>query len=606
MNPLEPFFIRQDNIYALPAFHYNMECACQVRLAFEYLQPDCVAVELAETMQLQLLHAASRLPDLSVVMAYTEQQTPLYYLCEPCDAAFEGLRSALERQIPAYCIDLDVDGYPAIRESFPDPYSIQRIGLKTYYEAFDQAQHVSKEPLDFDREMHMAKRLKELSLRHERILFVGGMSHIRNILALTKRSRFPELIHAGREVIELCTLTEDSTREVMAECGWFTVAYEQARGEKVFIPPDRQRLIFSLFKNAAEKYIASTGNSFPGYHLRNLMKFARNYALVGQRLMPDLFQILSVARCCVDHNFAYETWLLATEYPFLSNIDNLLPLDLSLEDLWKHTKQIRFHLKQPSRKNLNFEVRQKDKGKVRFQPPNIFSICSYPPEDKAVENFGDFLKKKGTQILTEEAGRTIPFSSSLEDGIDIKETLHHWFERKLYVRVKGKPLGGVGSVVVIFDEDTPKQENEPYQEKYPWAMTWMGEHEQESDMALYSTSPLQNVIGPGISRCEYGGFLMSYPPRRMHNVWGDPDYSGCRTKAEVLLMAGIDYAQQPVIVYVAAKPPRSIFKSFAQRYGKKVVYLPLGQLSPVTLNKMRSFHVLDGYDKRSIAGEYIF
>ena len=56
-------------------------------------------------------------------------------------------------------------------------------------------------------------------------------------------------------------------------------------------------------------------------------------------------------------------------------------------------------------------------------------------------------------------------------------------------------------------------------------MTWLGEHDQESDMALYATQPADNVVGPGICRSEYGGFLLSYPPRRMYDVWQDEDYS---------------------------------------------------------------------------------
>ena len=47
----------------------------------------------------------------------------------------------------------------------------------------------------------------------------------------------------------------------------------------------------------------------------------------------------------------------------------------------------------------------------------------------------------------------MPFASSLEDGIDTSETIRHWPEKKLYVKVQGKPPGGVGSMVVIFDED---------------------------------------------------------------------------------------------------------------------------------------------------------
>ncbi len=99
---------------------------------------------------------------------------------------------------------------------------------------------------------------------------------------------------------------------------------------------------------------------------------------------------------------------------------------------------------------------------------------------------------------------------------------------------------------------------------------------------------------------------MAYPPRRMMDVWSDTDYFECRTKSGVLLMAAIDYAVKPVIVYVASNPPRTALKSFAKRFGKKVIYIPIGQLSPITLNKLRVFHVLDGHDKRDIADEFIY
>ena len=46
---------------------------------------------------------------------------------------------------------------------------------------------------------------------------------------------------------------------------------------------------------------------------------------------------------------------------------------------------------------------------------------------------------------------------------------------------------------------------------------------------------------PGIGRAEYGGLLLSLPPRRMYDVWRDPDYNYvARTKPERLLLAGID------------------------------------------------------------------
>lgn len=606
-----PFYLQKDQIYAVPIIHYNMEMAAQVKLAYELIQPDCVAVELAETMQLQLLHAASRLPDISIVASHNRDNLPIYYMSEPCDGAFEALRSALENGRPAFCIDLDVDFYPEIRELVPDPYAIQRIGLKAYYEAYRNVslKKAIRSKVDQDRELYMAKRLKELALSYEKVLFVGGMLHVEEVLELTDRNSFPVMKHADRPVIEIGTLTENSCREVMAEMGWVSRQYEGTRQlvveqEAIEFPPDRQKMIYHLFKTAAERYVSSTGAEFPGYHMRNLMKFVRNYAVLHNKLMPDLFQLLTAAKGCVDHNYAYETWLLATDYPFRKNIDGLNEVALSAQEVWGNSKMVRFYMKENRRKGGMFHRRRKDRSKFRFEPPGPFSICSFPPEDVVVERFGEFLKKKGTQILTEDSGRTLPFSTSIEDGIDTRETIRHWFEKKLYVKVRGKPPGGVGSVVVIFDEDKV-EEGTQYAEKYPWKTTWLGEHDQESDMAFYSTYIGDKVVGPGISRCEYGAFLLSYPPRRMYDVWSDPDYEACHSKAEVLLMAAIDYAVKPVIVYVAANPPRSILKSFARRFGKKVVYVPIGQLSSVTLQKLRTFHVLDGHDKRSIADEYI-
>lgn len=608
--------IQCGNIWILPITHYNMEMSGTALQAFHQLKPDCVAVELAETMTLQLLHAASRLPDISLVLSYRSDHQPFYYLAEPCDAAFEALRSALEAGIAAYCIDLDIDEYPDRRELLPDPYAIKRIGLKKYFEVYRQSQQSTiKSDQDHDRELYMGKRLKELSFSYERILFVCGMAHVDAILKAIGRDSFPPLTAANREVVQLCTLTEESAREVMAECGWISYHYEEMRAlyqlqpatieDTLSFPPDRQKLIYSLYKEASLKYMEASGHAFPGYHMRNLMKFMRNYALTTGRLMPDLFQILSAAKGCVDHNFAYEVWNLATSYPHRKNIDNLTELDLSIQDVWGHSKIIRFHLKEPGRKGgLGFHKRP-DKSKYSFRPPGLFGICSYPPEDLIVENFGKFLQKKGVQLLSEDGSRTMPFVTSIEDGIDTRETIRHWHEHKLYVKVKGKPPGGVGSVVMIFNSDD--NEDDPQaDEKYPWRATWLGEHSQESDMAFYATPLAGNIVGPGISRCEYGGFMMSYPPRRLRDIWTDPDYVDCRTKAEVLLVSAIDYAVKPLVVYVAAKPPRSAIKSFARRYGKKLVYIPIGQLSPVTVNKIRIFHVLDGFQKREIAGEYIF
>ena len=114
-----------------------------------------------------------------------------------------------------------------------------------------------------------------------------------------------------------------------------------------------------------------------------------------------------------------------------------------------------------------------------------------------------------------------------------------------------------GSVVVIFDEDE-KSVN------YPFQMTWLGEHSQESDMAFYSTLPGAEIVGPGISRLEHGGFMMSYPPMRMFDIWMDPDFNFVPTRHERLLVAGIAYSEKPGVVYVSKKPPGAKWKKLAK------------------------------------------
>jgi len=227
-------------------------------------------------------------------------------------------------------------------------------------------------------------------------------------------------------------------------------------------------------------------------------------------------------------------------------------------------------------------------------------LCSYPPEDIIIEGYGAYLKKKAISILSEERARVEPFTNSLLDGIDVKETIRNWHhEKKIFVRENIHVGGGAGSVVVIFDEDRND-------DRYPWKMTWLGEHHQESDMAFYATNMTGRIVGPGISRCEYGGFMLTAPPLRLYDVWTDPFYAQARSKSEVLLMAAIEYSVERHVVYVAAAPPRAWFRSFASRLNRKIVYIPIGALSPTSLKKLRVFHVLSGRHVRDIAKDYIW
>lgn len=602
-----PFYLQRGHVFAVPILHHCMEFAEQTFKAAEVLQPECIAVELPEPHTSLFLKAASRLPAISVATRYLKRGEALHYLAEPCDGGFEALRWGLEHQKPSFCIDLEIDDYPEENDLLPDPYAGFKIGFESYYKHVNPSQ-IRKNRWDLMREEHMARRLKELSLQFDSVLFVGGFVHVESVLNRLEQSKFEVYTPSYRSPSSLSSPQEDSIRGLLGEWGSMSKTYEDMRetwkvSRDLTLTLDRQSLLYRLYKEAGRLYEEKHGIRLKAYQLRNLLKFARNYALLKGQLLPDLYQAITAAKGCVDAAYAYEVWKLATAYPYHNNWDQLEERVFKPEEIWGASKRIYFHLKFNSPKRLAFLSHEKKKNTFKLYPPSFSSICSYPPEDEIIERFGRYLKKKGSQTFLEEKARTIPFSTSMEDGIDLKETIRHWPERKLFVKTYGKPPGEAGAIVVIFEDEDKSPEAE--EEKYPWCTTWIGEHEQESDMALYATDLKENVVGPGISRCRYGGFMMSYPPRRLLDVWEDPDYVNLKKKSHVLLAASIDYSMTPLIVYVASRPPHEALKIYARRRGRKIAYVPIGQLAPTTLQKLRHFHVLDGHHTRGIAGEYI-
>lgn len=637
-------------VHALPVLHYRLEFAQLVATAFRQLRPDAVAIELPVTYAAPFLRAVSRLPQVSIISAPLDEGLS-YLLVEPADPLVEAARLAREHGVPLHCIDTDLDGYPRYQERLPDSYSICRLGLAAYYGAYRQACG-DQEPdaLDLRREQGMAYRLQQLAIGHRRILYVCGMAHLQRVKELFARPQAAPLERLRREGLAVWNLHPDSCREIMAEFPFLSAVYEYRRielppepagegsglrkrfhalelikGGREELPeerlldnairrtarrlgdigafPDRQRIIYALFSEASRHYRQETGEPVHLWQKRAFFRFARNYAAAGGMLMADLYQLLVAARGCVDDNFAYAFCRLATCYPWQTEAADLPTITLSPEEIWGGVRRLRFRPRQKRTKGLsglNFLKRKRERHPGEwlegFDDP---SSCSYPQEDIVIEGYGEFLKRKGSLQLSEEMTRCERFSSSLLDGIDMRETLRHLPEGAIYVREQQRVKGGVGCVVVIFDEDRGDK-------RFLYRMTWLGEHDQESDMAFYATDPAENVVGPGICRCEYGGFLLSYPPRRLDDVWQDPDYRGLNSKAEVLLMAALDYSPEKHVVYVAARPPRSIFKMLAARRGRQIVHIPLGSLSPLKLKQIRIMHILAGKDKRAIAKDYIW
>jgi hypothetical protein len=592
----------------VPILHNRMEFALEVRRQFQEFNPDHVAVEYPNTLADLVLRGVKRLPLLSAVYYRENDGTLVYLLIEPTDGQVEAIRLALENVLPVHFIDRDTEGYPLDRSPMPDPYAVTRIGHYMYCQAYlqiEKERFLSTE--DELRERTMAYHLQRLNEQGKRILFVCGLYHLPGILKMLERPQTEVIGRRHREGAGLAHLHPESSREVLTEMPFLAAKFERLRSERQRLEGamDRLKVQNDVVGMARQNHWKNSKEELTRSQVRILHKFARNYALITGALVPTFYQLIVAARGAADDNFAYELWDKGSEYPWQTETSELPVMRLSGEDLFLDQKRIKFHrrLKTMRRRLVPVPVKKKIREKVPGEWQRSFDrfyICSYPPEDVIIEAYGRYLQEKALRIKTEENARIVPFVSSMMDGIDIRETIRNWARGETYVREARPFRGKVGSVVVIFDPDA-----EEGKEKFPWKVTWLGEHEQESDMAFYSTPAGEVMEGPGISRCQYGGFMLTYPPLRVYDVWKDPFFDMARNKPERLLMAAIDYSTEKHVVYMAATPPSGWCHSMAAKLGKKIIYMPIGTFSPVTLKKIRQFHVLEGHYVRKYAKQYI-
>lgn len=630
--------------------HYRVEFADAVRESVARLAPAAIAVELPSTLEEPVLRAVRRLPQLSVVLYVTRAGEAVYLPVEPSDPIVEAIRSGLELGIPVGFVDLDVDDYPEYRERLPDPWTITRIGRSAYADAV-AAWPRSRDARDPRREAGMVWRTARLAAEcHGPVLLVCGLAHVQGVArALAAGGDALPLARVKREGVSVWNLDPECLPEVLGEMPLTAAVYElrrageppgaepasepassragplrivarstpSAEDEREAVrriaaragaagngagPLDRLRVAAALFDEAAARHQALTGQEVGAGQRRGFARFARRLAAAEAQLVPDLHDLVVAARGCVDDHFAWELWQLGSSYPWQRRVADLPTARISAEQLQLGARTLRLRPRRPRPGRRTSPLQRPrghdPRGLARIEPFSGEGICSYPPEDLVVEDFGHLVRRRSRRILQDARASSEPFRVSIEEGVDVRETLRRWMEGELWVHRRGRAPGEVGNVVVIFDDD-------PEGSRYPFLLTWLGEHEAESDMALYASDPRDDAVAPGIGRARYGGFVLSHPPRRMLDVWTDPAYGMVTSKPERLVLAALDYSMAPHVALVARRPPSRRMRDWAAHLQRRLVYLPIGQLSPGRLARLRVLHVLDGRARRGQAGQHI-
>ena len=598
--------LERGKVRYFPVVPGRVEFAAALRRFLLAQKPEIVAVELPGFLEPAYRRALQRLPEMSVILCTTssdsDEDRPVYVPVEPADPFTEALRTAEEIGAEVIFLEPDTQERPHLHDTCPDTYAVQRIGLDAYIESYRVWPQSRTEEVS----AHAAAMAWKLQGANPDLqtLVVVSLNLLDPLLDAMEMPQEAPSRRLLRPETQLLNPHPESLAEITIEYPYLQERYEFFRldleGEGRL---DKPRVQLDLLREAATKYTESTGERLTHWQRRTIARYTRNLAHISGDLVSSAYDLAVAARSVVDDNYGWEVWQMANRYLAQQEVSTLETVRLTAGEIWLNTKKLRIRRRLPRPKQrmkpVGLKPRKKEKvpGEWAKQTTGE-AICSYPPEDLVIEDYGRFLKKKAKALLSEERVRVEPFTTSILDGVDIRETIRNWHQRKIYVRQADRLAGEVGSVVVVFDEDR--------EDRYTYLTTWLGEHQNESDMAFYSTHPFDNIVGPGIGRAEYGGLLMTLPPRRLYDVWSDSDYDFAESKPERLLMAGLDYSTERFVVYVGPKPPRSIFRSIAAHLNRKILYVPIGQLSPTKMKHLRVVHVLDSYERRDEAKEYLW
>ncbi len=626
--PLE-FLKISPRITVLPVVHGSGDFAVEVRRVLLGHKFDCLAVPLPASFQADVERAIELLPGISAVMQEElrsfaagqwspeseeeefhpgddQGRTFSYVPIDPCQPVIAALRIAMGEHIPRAFIDLETEEFQVLAAALPDPYAVKTVSAEKFAAAVLPSIPRLPEGQPRDRVVAMAQRLRSLEQRYESIVLVCSLLDWPWI----KDAYFERLAPAaGDDAVNETVIRAVDRGKLgffLGELPFITALYERARAEldsdenlsvdgiKEMLLAARDRYTLEL-KQRARKITPKL--------LAVYFQYVRNLALIERRLTPDLYTLIVAAQQICGDEFAIHLMKTANEYfdaPPLPFPEIQMGIDvcrLPDGDIVRMKSRLPGHpllWRRCTLKPVPPRIRQEE-WTMRWNP---FHQCSWPPEDVAIEKFRTHVKDTALAIMGMDLARSEKFSTSLRDGLDIRETLRNWHTGDFYVKIFPPTRGNLDCVLMLFDSPADPRD-------YPWRITWHAESHDESTLSFFATDYRENLVGPGIALANYGGAMFLFPPRPVPDIWRDPRFDFTDTLEERLLAAACHHSGQKHIAVLSDAPPGAGFRRLARRYGKRLVHVPLGRFSQATVAQLRMFHVLNGRQVRSFAAHFI-
>jgi hypothetical protein len=601
----------------LPVVHGSLDFAQTIRDRLLSQPVDCLAVPLPPSWIDPLIAAIADLPAPSVLLSRTESPrgTPYasYVPIDPCQSVIAAIRWAITSRVPVRGIDRETPQCEPRFLPMPDPYALRGLSLEQFTTALlPWITRPAPDSLHDQSARQSAFELHRLELDFQHVAALTNITDYPWVReAYHQRLDYPD--HADTNPIEHFRVTSQTLYFLFEELPFVAGLFERSR--RTLEPTQSLSIdaIKELLLVARERWSiarASAASWMTPKLLQIYLHYVRNLTLVGRRLSPDLYTLVVAAKQIGGDRFAWAVLDTARDYciefPQQEDLPTLvmgwqkalLPEDGSIEmrtrlpGLPRVWRTCQLAPEPPPKPKI-------PKGGIRWNP---YQQCSWPPEDQRIESFHTHVRQQAQNMLSSDLARSEKFTTSIKDGIDIRETLRHWHQGDLYVKEVPPARGNVEVVVFLFDVPASP-------DKYPWQTTWMAEHGEESTIALFATDFRRDIVGPKIGRARYGGVFFLYPPRPIPDIWTDPriidEQSPNDGLEDQLLIAALFHSQSRHVAVVSPVPLRTRWRRLARRFGKQLVHLPLSRFSSRTVEAIRTVHVLGGHDVRSYASRFI-
>jgi hypothetical protein len=587
---------------------------------------DCLAVPLPRSFQEHVETAIDFLPMPTMVIQretvdYSTEWSPeqeleseeeessgriSYVPVDPCQAVIAGLRVALGEHMRREFIDLETTDFQPYAAVLPDAYALKKLPIERFAAALLPFLPRPPNGQVTQRLRHMAQQLTQLESRHKAILFLCPILLWPWIREAMAERAAPDAEH---DVVETTQLVQPDPRTLMfmlGELPFITGLYERARAEldddeQLSIDGVKELLLTareaykSDFKNRARPITTAT--------LSCLLKYIRNLTLIERRFTPDLYTIVMAAKQVAGDSYALHVAEQARDY-HLQRPTGLLEVAFGIDRVRLQDGEIvdavsRLPGSPVMWRTCELRRRPHDREQRDWEMKwNPFSQCSWPPEDELIESFRAHVTQKAQALLGADLVKTEKFTTSVKDGIDIRDTMRNWHSGEIYVREIPPSRGKLDAVVMLFDAPADPR-------NYPWRTTWFAEHQNESTLAFFASDFMAEMVGPGIGLATYGGALFLFPPMTVPDIWIDPRLDFTDTLEERMLAAACLHASCPHIALLSAFPPSVGWRRLAKRFKKRLVHIPLAQFSAATVQQLRMVHVLNGRQVRSYASHFI-